>query len=116
MNKTIHYVTSRRTLLALKKDAGLRDDWHEPDEQDVKAKCVGSKFDNAGFGTEKHIVLTHNGCDYAVNLATLLAWATGYRDKDDDPHSCENCGWQFADLSPGHNAEQCRIDNPPGDA
>jgi hypothetical protein len=70
---------------------GVRHDWHEPDEQEVTARVVGDSFDNAGFWpaensyaddrTELHVIISQHGVDVAaVNLATVLAWASaGYR-------------------------------------
>lgn len=71
-------------LRAFREAAGLRPDWHEPDEQDVDARIIGNHLDNA-MGSqnspdnvgEYNVVLTKHGVDIAVvNLATLLAWAT----------------------------------------
>jgi len=42
-------------LIALAKVLGVRDDWHEPDEQDVTARVFGKNFDNAGFWGLKHL-------------------------------------------------------------
>jgi hypothetical protein len=66
---------------------GVRADWHEPDEQDVTAQVRGVTFDNAGFWpspdspyAELHVVFYQdNQAVAAVNLATLCAWASGYR-------------------------------------
>jgi hypothetical protein len=73
--------------------AGMRTDWHEPDEQDVTAYVIGDHLDNA-FGPtvdrnhgELNVVLarrSRNAEGYVlhpqavVNLATLLGWATDY--------------------------------------
>ena len=68
---------------------GMRSDWHEPDEQGVGARVIGTHLDNAMGSTTRHehadwggefnIVLTHEGEDRAVvNLATLLSWAAQY--------------------------------------
>lgn len=77
----------REQLVGLAKMLGMRRDWHEPDEQDVTAEVRGSSFDNAGHWPED----PDRGGDYcemyvvlkvedeevaAVNLATLLAWAS----------------------------------------
>lgn len=69
---------------------GVRPDWHEPDEQGVTVQVLGTRFDNAGFWgmefldehaadrAELFVVLIKDGRPVAeVNLATLLAWATG---------------------------------------
>lgn len=66
----------------------VRKDWHEPDEQDLTVEVRGSTFDNAGFWPdstsatmEVHVVIKqHDKPIAAINLATLLAWATGLED------------------------------------
>jgi len=84
----LQMINSREQLLKLKRDLGVRTDWHEPDEQDVTARVFGVDFDNAGFWgpslapysqyAEQHVVLYKEGEPVAaVNLATLFAWATG---------------------------------------
>jgi hypothetical protein len=93
-------ITNRRELVELAKKLGVRDDWHEPDEQGITAEVRGLSFDNAGFwpheahpglndlSQEQYVVLqrqtyNHDGElsdpeDLAcINLATLCAWATG---------------------------------------
>ena len=68
---------TKQHLINLAETLGVRSDWHEPDEQGVTAKCVGRKFDNAGFDDEKHIIITQEGGEeYRINLATLLAIAS----------------------------------------
>lgn len=83
-------------LLKVAEELGVREDWHEPDEQGLTAEFRGSTFDNAGFwggptadpndprNQEMHIVLWKD-VDYrggirrpvaSINLATLLSWAT----------------------------------------
>lgn len=87
-------INSRRELVLLAQELGVRPDWHEPDEQDVTAHIIGPAlaFDNAqgaGGHHELNVVLccrevdemgyTRRGPDIAVvNLATLFAWATGF--------------------------------------
>ena len=62
-------------------------EWHEPDNQNISAKIVGTHLDNAGVKGELMIVLIHKTwCDSSsslevnetliVNLATLLACAS----------------------------------------
>lgn len=75
-------VESRSQLAALAKVAGVRPDWHEPDEQDINAYVIGDHLDNAmgsaftGNCNELNVVLTFGGKPSAVvNLATLLSWA-----------------------------------------
>jgi hypothetical protein len=83
------HIHSRTELIEWAAEAGVRHDWHEPDEQDVTATVVGTCLDNAGFwavdvdpygGTndEMCVVLEQPGKETAaINLATLLAFATG---------------------------------------
>jgi hypothetical protein len=89
-------VSTRAQLQGVADALGVRADWHEPDEQEVTAVVHGDNFDNAGFwghdsrGTpvtfgegqqEMWIELRRDGHPVAeVNLATLLAWATGQQD------------------------------------
>jgi hypothetical protein len=82
-------ITDRADLVKLAVTAGVRPDWHEPDEQGITARVEGKSFDNAGFWPdestppeilEHHVILSQDGRDVAaVNLADLFAWAT-------DPH------------------------------
>lgn len=84
-------ITSRAELTALADSLGVRLSWHEPDEQGLTATVAGRKFDNAGFwptaeaiqygmpasSVEKHVIIRKDGVDVAaVNLASLLAWAS----------------------------------------
>lgn len=64
---------------------GMRRDWHEPDEQDVDVEVHGEMFDNAGFwpidgsleAHEIHVIIRQANMPVAaINLATLLAWAS----------------------------------------
>jgi hypothetical protein len=81
-------IDTREDLAQVARMLGVRMDWHEPDEQEVTARVYGDTFDNAGFwpatdphrtGTEQYVVLYQDSEPVAaVNLATLLAWATGY--------------------------------------
>lgn len=86
--KLIH---SKAELQKLRDELGVRADWHEPDEQEVDAVVYGHSFDNAGFwgrpesqgleSEEMHVVISKDGHPVAaVNLATLLGWATGLED------------------------------------
>ena len=81
-----------RELQSFAEKYGLREDWHEPDEQSVTARVIGYQLDNA-FGNmpysidcgdgvkEQHeilVIIKHRdqyGIDdtVVVNLATLLA-------------------------------------------
>lgn len=97
---TVKRINTRPELLALKRELGVREDWHEPDEQEVTAYVRGNHLDNSGFwgedpaarwkelyhedaddvaGLEYWVTLYREGVPVAeVNLATLFAWATGY--------------------------------------
>jgi hypothetical protein len=83
----VSIISTRRDLQALAHQLRVRPNWHEPDEQEVTAECVGNTFDNAGSWPERtsggtcemHVYVRQNGTDVAVvNLATLFSWACGY--------------------------------------
>ena len=94
--RSVERLDTKGALSAFAENHGLRPDWHEPDEQNINARIIGTHLDNAGGSTsirrvsedgydftEFNIVLTTNGendepvKDLAViNLATLLAIAT----------------------------------------
>lgn len=94
----IKRITVQDDLVALANVLGVRPDWHEPDERGVTAKVSGHTLDNAGFWgvngcsadfpsvyQELWVTICQetSGGDIPVaevNLATLLAWACGYRD------------------------------------
>lgn len=91
-------INSKKELSELAKGLGVRPDWHEPDEQEVTARIIGSQLDNAmgadeeadkkidvyhtpaGFVETHHwgeynVVISQKDKDVAVvNLATLLSW------------------------------------------
>lgn len=79
-------ITERSELVELARELGVRKDWHEPDEQEVDVEVYGSDFDNAGFWPsdqaagdilERHVIISKDRHPVAaVNLATLLAWAS----------------------------------------
>lgn len=83
-------ILRRSQLRGLALMLGVRHDWHEPDEQGVTAEVHGESFDNAGFWPEPtapgghqemHVVIKVDGEEVAtINLATLLAWASGLED------------------------------------
>lgn len=65
---------------------GCREDMHEPDEQDLRARVVGTLFDNAfghsiserairGGFQELVVIFERDGELIALNLATLVALA-----------------------------------------
>lgn len=99
-------ITRRSELIELAAELGVAYDWHEPDNQGLSARIEGVSFDNAGFwpacpgyesrAVEQHVILSFTpdhddycdgsetcGCERptvdvaAINLATLLAWASG---------------------------------------
>ena len=92
--KTGELIDDGRLLSEFAQKHGLRPDWHEPDEQGVGARVIGTHLDNA-FGamagrrvgmdghdfTEFNVVLTVEDDDgvpqdaAVVNLASLLAIA-----------------------------------------
>ena len=85
---SITRVLTQDQLRAVARQLGVRPDWHEPEEQQVTARVLGSDLDNAGFWgsefalrqpcrRELWVQLSQGGKPVAeVNLATLLAWAT----------------------------------------
>ena len=48
-------INTRAELQALAKELGVRDDWHEPDNQGVTVFGFGLNFDNAGFWGLQHL-------------------------------------------------------------
>ena len=86
----IRTLSERYELVELARELKVRDDWHEPDEQDLTAKVYGNVFDNAmgpGFEhaygppeneyLEMFVELRKNHVPIAqVSLATLFAWAS----------------------------------------
>lgn len=78
------WIETSMELKELKLTLGVRNDWHEPDEQNVTVEMVAGPLDNAfGDTSEAHLILTHlwankDGTEvsYAVNAANLLAWAS----------------------------------------
>lgn len=97
-SKGLRCLTERHELVELARELQVRPDWHEPDERDLTAGVFGLNFDNAGFWptreeageriVELHVIL-YRTTKYgpsgepaerepvaAVNLATLLAWAS----------------------------------------
>jgi len=76
---------TKKKLIKFKKRFGLRDDWHELDEQGIQAKVVGNHLDNAFGDAIDHgefvVVLYKDGespfkNELTINLATLLALAS----------------------------------------
>ena len=98
-------INTRAELVALAKELGVRQDWHEPDEQLITAELRGTAydFDNAMGVAENysnsdtprmelHVVLRRLNDKFlpeqeiaAINLATLFAWATGYEARESRP-------------------------------
>jgi hypothetical protein len=89
-------IHSPEDMANLAHDLKVRPDWHEPDEQEVNARLIGTHLDNAMGSTtrpigennesgEFNVVITRNGIDVAVvNLASLLAWASEYGRQSED--------------------------------
>lgn len=80
---TIRGIHTFRDLSELAAELGVRDNWHEPDEQGVSARIIGTHLDNAmgsttrgiGDAGEFNVVIMKDAQDVAViNLATLLSW------------------------------------------
>lgn len=86
-------IDTPRDLAAFAREYGLRPDWHEPDEQGITARVVGTPFDfDNAIGTRQYgqrfgenhqelcvIFTQENRGDVAiVNLANLCAWAAEY--------------------------------------
>jgi hypothetical protein len=81
-------VSTRDKLRSFAEKYGLREDWHEPDEQEVSAVVRGRKLDNA-YGDEGSALYWPDEAPYEkvvvlkvgreevlqVNLATILALA-----------------------------------------
>ncbi len=70
------FIMSKNELKELAKQIGVRNDWHEPDEQDVDARVeIGTGFDNA-CGSDMSVIISKDGVDvFKINLATLFAFA-----------------------------------------
>lgn len=47
LSRTAKPIRTRKELLTLARDLGVRPDWHEPDEEGVDAVVCGNVFDNA---------------------------------------------------------------------
>lgn len=86
MKYNLKRLDSTEDIKQFSKDHGMRNDWHEPDEQGIEARVFGASFDNAGFwgvdstfpdvGKEMYVVLYKDGEPIAeANLATLFALA-----------------------------------------
>lgn len=89
----IKRINSRKDLIELAAQLGVRPNWHEPDEREVDVEVKGASFDNAGtWGPDfdaRHpdgsgdsyreisVVIRQEGAPVAeVNLADLFAWAS----------------------------------------
>ena len=90
-------IQTKEELQLLALYLGVRDDWHEPDEQDLTVEIHGTEFDNAGFWGSREVKLQEKDNFYSkgykpmleiwvtickggkpiaeVNMATLLAFA-----------------------------------------
>ena len=70
-------VNDKEELILRKEKLGVRDDWHEPDEQGVTVMVTGDNFDNAGVGNEMKVLVMKEGVPiFGINLATLFSLAT----------------------------------------
>lgn len=71
------FIEERKGLKEFKRSAGVGDNWHEPDEQEVSATVTGDYLDNAGCGSEFVVHLEGpKGLKLDINLASLLSLAT----------------------------------------
>jgi len=76
-------IKTKKQLQQLAKDLNVREDWHEPDEQDVSVAIDGERFDNAGIDGEINVYIIRDERLIArVNLATLFAFACGTYEGD----------------------------------
>lgn len=87
----LRVINTRAQLIELQRELKVGPDWHEPDQVDVDAVTGGRDLDNAFThpcpefehtdAEPLYVVLRHQKRPVAyVNLAMLLAWATGYED------------------------------------
>ena len=51
----VEKILNRKQLQKLAVDLGVRKDWHEPDEQGLRAVVFGKNFDNAGHWGLEHL-------------------------------------------------------------
>jgi hypothetical protein len=75
----VEIISTKEQLKQFKEKYYLRNDWHEPDEQEITATIVGKNFDNADIvgGHDYALLFFKDGKPVAVvNLAMLCAWAT----------------------------------------
>jgi len=83
----IRHITKQDELQQLALDLGVREDWHEPDEQDLTLEFSGKLFDNSGIwghkvaiapdSLEQYVTIRKKDMPVAeINMATLLAWAS----------------------------------------
>jgi hypothetical protein len=80
--KIDRWINTNEELIAFRNEHRMREDWHEPDEQGIDCFLRDGTFDNAHCDDgEAHVILYNSETTetVAVNLALLLAWATGYR-------------------------------------
>lgn len=92
MTQPIRVIQTRAQLIALQQEMLVGPDWHEPDQVDIDAIVGGRDLDNAYTSPVPefvhtdaeplYVVLRHRKTPVAyVNLAMLLAWATGFNDE-----------------------------------
>jgi len=88
----LRVIQTRAQLTELARELKVGPEWHEPDQVDVDAVTGGRDLDNA-FTTPVpdfehtdaeplYVVIRHQKRPVAyVNMAMLLAWATGFEDE-----------------------------------
>ena len=101
-------INSTVDMVKLADYLGVRNDWHEPDEQEVTAEVTGTSFDNAGFGSEMTLIIKQDGKPVAeVNLATLCAMAARVPTIPDDVVD-------YALAGIAHARAACMVDHATG--
>lgn len=51
----IKRINTKADLKTLAQELGVRNDWHEPDEQGLDVVCFGGSFDNCGHWGLEHL-------------------------------------------------------------
>jgi len=77
-HKGMFYPRNQQDMQQLAVLLGVRDDWHEPDEQEVTAEPVDGSFDNAGSGDMGLRILKDGKPVAFIHLASLCAIACGH--------------------------------------
>lgn len=94
LSRDVKRIESAQQLAEFADKHRIRNDWHEPDEQNITAIVLGTCFDNAmgpgetfGYETSPSMEIAVYLCEdlgegreprplACVNLASLCAWAT----------------------------------------